>query len=313
MSDVVHVAVAVILRGQDILVSLRPDHVHQGGLWEFPGGKVESCESVCEALRRELNEELGIIVSTEPEALEPLIRIQHDYGDKAVLLDVWKVLGFSGEAHGKEGQAVQWVSASQLDTLDFPAANQPIVKACQLSDRLAITPVFSDLSELEDYLGNIANKEVDALLLRQPQLSFEDYRAWYGVARVALEGTGTSLVLHGNPEVLSSLGAEAVHMPAAIGMKYLASPDRPAQLSMSCHNLAEIQHAQEQGLDFVTLSPVKTTTSHPDTEPMGWTGFQNLSEKAKIPVYALGGMTLRDVTLAKSNGAQGIAGISCWN
>src|SRR6185295_609880 len=102
----VHVAVGVVSDGGGrILVARRPDHVHQGGLWEFPGGKVEAGETVQQALRREVLEELAI----EVVQCRELIAVQHDYSDKAVLLDVWWVDNFRGEPHGREGQPWQWI------------------------------------------------------------------------------------------------------------------------------------------------------------------------------------------------------------
>ena len=126
----VHVAVAVIVDQNDsnkILIAKRPDHVHKGGLWEFPGGKVEQGEHVFEALARELEEELAIFVLQA----EPLINIQHDYPEKSVLLDVWKVTEFSGDAKGNEGQAIEWVSVSQLNEYSFPEANNLIISELQ--------------------------------------------------------------------------------------------------------------------------------------------------------------------------------------
>ena len=104
-------------------------------MWEFPGGKVESGEPVQIALSRELDEELGIQVN----GARPLIRISHHYPDKSVLLDVWWVDAFTGEAHGREGQPVRWVRPKQLNEYEFPAANRPIVTAAQLPSRLWIT------------------------------------------------------------------------------------------------------------------------------------------------------------------------------
>lgn len=124
----VHVAVGVIFNSQgQILIARRHDDAHQGGLWEFPGGKVESDESVCDALARELYEELGINIQTS--SCKPLIEIRHDYSDKVVLLDVWTVFEFDGEASGKEGQPLRWVDRSQLSGYDFPAANIAIIDA----------------------------------------------------------------------------------------------------------------------------------------------------------------------------------------
>lgn len=122
----VEVAAGVIYnpKGQ-ILIARRAASQHQGGLWEFPGGKIEAGESAQQALTRELHEELAISVT----ASEPLIRIEHEYSDKSVLLDVWCVTAFSGEARGVEGQPLEWVLPSELQNYDFPAANEPIIEA----------------------------------------------------------------------------------------------------------------------------------------------------------------------------------------
>lgn len=127
----VHVAVAVVcLDQQFILLAKRPDHVHQGGLWEFPGGKVEQGESVVDALVRELAEEVAL--TTQAESIQPLLTIPFEYSDKHVLLDVqWLDIPMNDAllVHGAEGQEVRWVNASELDQYAFPAANQPIVDA----------------------------------------------------------------------------------------------------------------------------------------------------------------------------------------
>ena len=124
----VHVAAAVI-RGADgrVLIAKRPQDKHQGGLWEFPGGKVEPGESVESALRRELQEELGIDI----RQARPLIQVRHDYPDKQVLLDIWKVTRFLGEPFGKEGQECRWVPLAELHNYQFPDANGPIVARLQ--------------------------------------------------------------------------------------------------------------------------------------------------------------------------------------
>ncbi|MBU1296537.1 MAG: 8-oxo-dGTP diphosphatase MutT [Gammaproteobacteria bacterium] len=119
----VRVAVGIILRGGEVFIALRNSNQHQGGLWEFPGGKCESSESAETALARELKEECGIAV-TESSFYKT---ISHDYGDKQVELCFYKVTGFDGEPEGSEGQAVSWVAISNLSTYRFPEANQQIV------------------------------------------------------------------------------------------------------------------------------------------------------------------------------------------
>jgi 8-oxo-dGTP diphosphatase len=110
-----------------ILLTRRASDAHQGGLWEFPGGKVEEGESLTEALARELAEELDICIGRT----EPLLEVRHDYGDKSVFLDVHVVWEFQGEARGLEQQPLAWVPVGQLGNYDFPAANTPIVEAVE--------------------------------------------------------------------------------------------------------------------------------------------------------------------------------------
>lgn len=124
----VHVAVGVISDGAGkILIAQRAAGAHQGGLWEFPGGKVEPGETVRDALRRELLEELALTVVD----CEPLLSIAHDYSDKSVLLDVWWIDAFSGEPHGREGQPLRWIDVAELRSVSFPEANQPIIVAIE--------------------------------------------------------------------------------------------------------------------------------------------------------------------------------------
>ena len=113
-----------------VLITRRPEHVHQGGLWEFPGGKVEFGEDVESALARELQEELGI----EIIAVQWFLQTQYAYPDKLVLLDVWWVKTYKGRVRGAEGQAIDWLEPRALYERRFPAANYPIIEAiCQRS------------------------------------------------------------------------------------------------------------------------------------------------------------------------------------
>ena len=124
--SVVHVAVGVILdHDRNVLITRRAPGAHQGGLWEFPGGKVEAGESLTDALTRELREELGISIGRTSALLE----VRHDYGDKSVLLEVHVVWEFSGEVLALEDQPMAWVAPEELGRYSFPAANLPIVEA----------------------------------------------------------------------------------------------------------------------------------------------------------------------------------------
>lgn len=121
------VAAAVILDSARarVLVARRNPGQHQGGLWEYPGGKCEAGEDQLAALERELHEELGITV----QAATHLLDVDHAYIDKRVNLHFFVVDAFTGEPSGREGQEIRWVDLADLPTLAFPEANEPVARA----------------------------------------------------------------------------------------------------------------------------------------------------------------------------------------
>ena len=127
----IQVAVAVIINDDDqILISRRSAEQHQGSKWEFPGGKVEKNEKVQDALYREIKEELGIDIQSATHLLD----ITHEYKSdkpqksKTVTLEVFEVRRWIGEPHGMEGQPTRWVKREELVDIEFPKANEEIVK-----------------------------------------------------------------------------------------------------------------------------------------------------------------------------------------
>lgn len=124
MNKIIRVAAAIIERNGQFLLSKRLDHLHQGGKWEFPGGKIEADETVEQALIRELREELNI-TATEQRQFEQLT---FDYPEKTVELHFQWVSEFTGEARGVEGQEVKWFSKTELLQLPFPDANVPVLE-----------------------------------------------------------------------------------------------------------------------------------------------------------------------------------------
>ncbi|MBJ7553284.1 8-oxo-dGTP diphosphatase MutT [Marinomonas spartinae] len=119
----VRVAAGIILREGRVFIALRSSDKHQGGLWEFPGGKCEEGEVSLSTLARELSEECGI----ETLDASHFQTVAHDYGDKQVELVFFVVKKFNGEPHGREGQEVRWVPLADLANYAFPEANQVIV------------------------------------------------------------------------------------------------------------------------------------------------------------------------------------------
>jgi 8-oxo-dGTP diphosphatase len=307
----IHVAVGVILDSDgNILIAKRPDNTHQGGLWEFPGGKVEQGETLFAALQRELREELAIEITT----IEPLIKIRHDYGDKIVLLDVHKVTHFTGEPRGNEGQPVQWVAPESLHDYEFPAANRPIITAINLPQRLLITGEFTDS---ENFLAHIESALKNGIRLVQLRLQKAEILLTIVESVVELcKKNSAKLLINTTPELFSKLSCyqnTGLHLNSK---NLLACNARPVKtevlLSASCHDENEIEHAQKIGVDFVCLSPVLPTKSHLHAENIGWGKFTQLIETTTVPVFALGGMKESDLAIALEQGAQGVAGISAW-
>lgn len=309
MSKVVHVAAGVIRHPSGkILIAKRPDASHQGGLWEFPGGKVEVGESVSQALVRELTEELGIVAT----AMSPLIQIRHDYSDKSVLLDVWNVTAFSGDVHGREGQPVRWVVPSDLSNYQFPAANVSIVTAAQLPSRLLITGNEHTVEACRVKLAEALSRGIKLVQLRQQGWGFEQWSKAAPEFRAMCHHAGAKLMLNNPPENLAcgAIDVDGFHFKSTALQAGVLPSRKPGQwLSAACHNAQDLERAEALGADFVTLSPVCETASHPGEPAMGWEQFKVLVERAKLPVFALGGMNDDTLDFAVECGAQGIAGI----
>ncbi|WP_026068351.1 MULTISPECIES: Nudix family hydrolase [Halomonas] len=305
----VHVAAAAIISadGREVLLARRPSNVDQGGLWEFPGGKLAPYETGLEALKRELHEELGI----EIRRAQPLIRIHHEYTDKHILLDVWQVHDFAGEPFGREGQAVRWVPMNELFNYPFPAANVPILRAVMLPTEYLISAEEEDeaifLSRLERAL---VEDGVRLVQLRAKELDREAYLARAEQALAVCRRHGARLMLNGEPELLDEVDADGIHLTSARLMSLDRRPLGEGKwLSASTHDREQLDQAHRVGCDFATLSPLRTTPSHPEVAPIGWHDFQQLVEHAGMPVFALGGMTRFDANHARAVGAQGIASI----
>lgn len=314
--NIVHVAVAVIKNlHEQFLIAKRSENAHQGGLWEFPGGKVENDESVLEALKRELFEELGITLIQA----SPLIRIPHDYGDKSVLLDVWCVDEFTGSPFGKEGQETCWINASDFSAYDFPAANVPIITAIQLPTKYMITGDFKTEKELLLKIQSGLDENIKLIQFRAYNLPEDIYFNYAKSLYSLCEKENAQLILNTSVKNYKKYKAynfsRGLHLNSK-EMKLFSSGDSNGDIliSTSTHNYEELLLAEKMDIDFILLSPVNTTESHPNSIPLGWEKFKQLTEQVTIPVYALGGMTIGDIKKAKINGAQGIAAIGeFWN
>jgi 8-oxo-dGTP diphosphatase len=119
----VNVVAAIIRRDGQILITQRHGNVHLGGMWEFPGGKVEPGETLEAALQREIQEELGIKVRVDEE----FFLIDHDYPTKSVRLHFFNCTIVAGEAQPLDVADLRWVEPGQLGDFQFPPADEQLI------------------------------------------------------------------------------------------------------------------------------------------------------------------------------------------
>lgn len=303
-NEVVHAAVAVLQRedGQ-VLLGQRPEGKPWAGWWEFPGGKIEQGETAFHALGRELHEELGIEVIDAT----PWVTRSFDYPERTVKLHFFMVRRWQGEPHGKEGQQLSWQAPATLTVDPMLPANTPILAALQLPTVYAI----SNLEALGEgaFMGALEASLKRGLRLiqwRERHLSAQKQEALLRQVLSLANTYDAKVLLNGDAELAARHGAHGVHLPAKALM---ALREKPAGLlcAASCHDTTELAHAAGLGLDFVVLSPVLPTQSHPGAETLGWQAFKDMVSDYPLPIYALGGMQPQDMHTAWQHGAHGIA------
>jgi len=320
-SNVIDAAVGVI---QDenglVLLAERPAGKPWAGYWEFPGGKVEVNETPELALKRELQEELGITVTL----CYPWLTRTFDYPAKydtsgnlespakTVKLHFFVVVDWQGEPMGLEQQVLSWQNPKKISVHPILPANAPIFGGLGLAPLYAIT----NLSEHEEtqFFKHLAQALQNGLMMiqvREKQLSVEAYQK-FAQRVIALAHPYQAKVflnsscVNADLNLVSQLKASGMHFT---GEDLMQLQQRPADMlcGASCHDAQQLAHAAKLGLDYVMLSPVMATRSHDDAMPLGWDEFTGLIEGYALPVYALGGMQVSDLHQARMHGAHGIA------
>lgn len=337
---IIHVAVAVIHYNDQYLLGFRNVAQHQGDRYEFVGGKIEADESAEQALIREVNEETGIAI--HHSTIVKLGRLHHDYGDKQVSLQVYKVTLTARQyqqykycQYGLEGQALAWVAKSDLlaGQYHLPDANKTILTWLSLPTQISITYPLAHFSSAAD-----------------PEIAWLDYH-YQRLAPESLVYLRTKAadaehiaaqLLHQRPDIKAILPDDSHYQRPALSTQIVAqqvshrtllqwvadqknggisalqlSTHQP--LILSCHNAASITAANtlahtrlQQQLPPVLgmfLSPVLRTQTHPDSEPLGWASWADLAQLADVPVIGLGGLSPTMIDQALQHGGVSVAGI----
>lgn len=297
-------AVAVLRRDDGcVLLAERPADKSWAGWWEFPGGKIEPGETPYGALQRELDEELG----TQAELAYPWLTRSFSYPERNVKLHFFLVRQWSQPPHGREGQRLSWQQPAALEVGPLLPANQPILDALQLPDTYAI----SNLAELDEgrffeQLEHALAQGLRLIQVREKQLPSAALKAFAQKVIARAHSYGARVLLNTDDMLARELGADGVHLPAAMLMQLHEKP-QGLMCAASCHSHDELLQAARLGLDFAVLSPVLPTRSHSEARPLGWENFASLIVDYPLPVYALGGLAQRDLAAAWQHGAHGIA------
>lgn len=305
-NKIVEVAAGILLQPDGrFLLGSRPTGKPYAGYWEFPGGKLEAGETPLTALKRELIEEMGVTVT----AAAPWIVQTFSYPHATVRLHFFRVTGWLGEPHPHENQQFAWQTPGQLTVSPILPANGPILRGLAQPSVLA----FSNVAELgeAEFLHRLDIRLAQTplrLILREPQLSLDDYRKLACRVLARTRQHGCTLQLHKHIDLACELGADGVHLQSSALAALPARPRGLDWIGASVHNTADLNHAARLGLDYAVLGHVNPTRSHPDSTPLGWNGFTQLVGAGwPLPVYAIGGMQANDIETAQQHGGHGIA------
>lgn len=301
---VVNVAVAVVQRSDGrVLLAERPKGKVSGGFWEFPGGKFEIAEDARRALARELHEEVGI----ELDAAYAWMTYDHVYDDKVVRLHVFRVLSWRGTPHGREGQRIAWEDPAAVAVAPLLPANKRVLHALNLPSVYAITHARKyGVSDFMPRLVAALDAGVRLIQVREPWMTTEQLTQFARRITALAHRYEARVLVNGDVAAAVRAGADGVHLQAEQLMR-LRTPPAIGFWAASCHSSEELAQAARLRANFIVISQVLPTASHPGRHGLGWDQFGALARNCPVPVYALGGMRFDLLDKAMHHGAHGIA------
>ncbi len=324
------VAVAVFIRPDgSFLLSSRPEGKPYAGYWEFPGGKIEQGETVFDALRRELIEELNVVI----DHASPWFTYMMHYEHASVALHAWRVsqwhdvdagLPNASGMHGMEGQEWRWQRLGEITVAPTLPGCVPIFRALALPTTYVITNAAeigqeTYLQQIRASWGKNASKRPSIgefgfsespypamLQIREKAMSTAERLAFSTSLIHDAREAGALVMVNSDADLARAVNASGVHLTSAQLSTIKSRPDFE-WVGASVHSADELARAAELKCDFAVLGAVKTTASHPGQTPLGWKKFSEIVRDAPIPVFAIGGLTHADRADALAHGAHGIA------
>jgi len=303
----IDVAVAILQREDGrVLLAQRPAGKPWQGYWEFPGGKIENGEDADRALARELHEELGV----DPDRVYPWVTQEYSYPERRVRLHFYRVLAWHGQLHGREGQSMSWEDPAAINIGPLLPANDKVLRALSLPSLYAITNAKKyGETEFMQRLKAALEKGVRLVQVREHDMPPKQLESFARRVVALAHDHGARVLINGDEELARRSGADGVHLP---GEQLMRRNERPGTRiwAASCHSAAELAQAAVLDADFVVLSPVLPTPTHPEAVGLGWDKFASLVSDYPVPVYALGGMKPELLETAMRHGAHGVSLLS---
>jgi|ETNmetMinimDraft_8_1059916.scaffolds.fasta_scaffold04641_4 8-oxo-dGTP diphosphatase len=289
------------------LISKRRSGKFKSDYWEIPGGKIDPNETPKEAIKRELKEELGINV----KRLRFVRSFTHKYPDRIVDLSYFIIGNYEGEPFGAEGQNIEWVDNKDLVKYKLLPSVREIISSLSLPSKYWITP--SEGHYTKDWMMQFEQKLAQGVSLIQLRAKISLDEVFIRKIFMKCQESKTKLLLNTTNKTYKEPYSDGWHMTTAEMLSFQSRPCPYEKIiGASTHNLYEAVRASELNLDFIVISPIKPTQTHPKTKPLGWDVAREVVDNITTPVYLLGGMSDLDLDKALTLGAQGIAGVSSF-
>ena len=302
-NNIIKVVVGVVHNNsKEIFISRRKKNQFMSGYWELPGGKVENNEDLSSALKRELFEEIGIKI----EKYNLIQTIQQEYPKRIINLSVYVIEKYSGTPVGKEGQDFSWSSIEKIEEYELLPTMLKIINRLSLPNSYWITPDNHNSNSVFEECNQRLSEGVKIIQLRsKSQLD----KAYIDNFNKLCQLNQAKLVLN-MPHIDFDEPCDGWHL-TSIELMLTSTREFPDDklFGASAHNLIEAKHAEKISVDYISLSPINETPSHPQTQILGWEKASEIIIQCKVPIYLLGGMDKDSMDKALSIGAQGIAGI----